>query len=116
MTTAYTDARDIVVAAEGVYTPQSDFQLLIDVMDMTRLAVGSRVADLCTGTGVVAINAAVQGASAVDAFDICPRAVRCARVNALRLGVEVNVHLGSWARGGVRAVRPRGLQSALRAP
>ena len=32
------------------------------------------------------------------AFDICRRAVRCARVNALQLGVDVDVHLGSWAR------------------
>ena len=98
MTTAFTDARDVVVAAAGVYVPQEDSQLLIDVMEKTALASGSRVADLCTGTGVVAINAAVQGASAIDAFDLCPRAVRCARLNALRLGVEVDVHLGSWAR------------------
>jgi release factor glutamine methyltransferase len=98
VTTAYTDARDVVVAAAGVYAPQQDSQLLIDVMEKTRLAVGSRVADLCTGTGVVAINAIVQGATAVDAFDICPRAVRCARVNALRLNLGVDVHLGSWAR------------------
>jgi release factor glutamine methyltransferase len=98
VTTAYTDERDIVVAAAGVYAPQEDSQLLIDVMDKTGLAIGRRVADLCTGTGVVAINAAAQGASAVTAFDICPRAVRCARLNALCMGVKVDVYLGSWAR------------------
>jgi release factor glutamine methyltransferase len=98
VTTEYTDERDVVVAAEGVYAPQEDSQLLIDVTEKTGLAIGRRVADLCAGNGVVAINAAELGASAVSAFDICPRAVRCARVRALSVGVEVDVHLGSWAR------------------
>jgi len=98
VTTAYTDERDPIVAAEGVYAPQEDSQLLIDVMEKTGLSVGRRVADLCTGSGVVAVNAALQGASSVTAFDICPRAVRCARTNALTAGVDVDVHLGSWAR------------------
>lgn len=98
MTTAYTDERDTVVAADGVYAPQEDSQLLIDIMEKTGLAVGRRAVDLCTGSGVVAVNAALQGASSVTAFDICPRAVRCARGNALGAGVDVDVHLGSWAR------------------
>ena len=62
--------------------------MVIDVLEKTGLAVGRRIADLCTGSGVVAITA----------FDICPRAVRCARVNAVCAGVDVDVHLGSWAR------------------
>jgi release factor glutamine methyltransferase len=98
VTTAYPDERDTVVAAAGVYAPQEDSQLLVDVMEKTGLAQGHRVADLCTGSGVVAINAALQDAIAVSAFDICPRAVRCARANALAAGVDVDVHLGSWAR------------------
>ncbi|MCZ8378330.1 class I SAM-dependent methyltransferase [Mycobacterium sp. CPCC 205372] len=98
MTTAYTDERDTVVVPEGVYAPQEDSQLLVDVMEKTGLAVGNRVADLCTGSGFVAIGAALQGASAVAAFDICPRAVRTARVNAAAAGAAVDVHLGSWAR------------------
>jgi release factor glutamine methyltransferase len=98
VTTAYTDVAYLVEAARGVYAPQQDSQLLIDVMEKTGLARGHRVADLCTGSGVVAISACEQGASAVTAFDICPRAVRCARANALAAGVAVDVHLGSWAR------------------
>jgi release factor glutamine methyltransferase len=99
VTTAYSDVGDVdVVVAEGVYAPQQDSQLLIDVMEKTGLAAGHRVADLCTGSGVVAIAAARQGASIVTAFDICPRAVRCARANALAAGVGAEVHLGSWAR------------------
>jgi release factor glutamine methyltransferase len=98
LTTAYTDL-DSPAMTEGVYTPQEDSQLLIDVMEKTGLALGHRVADLCTGSGVVAIAAYEQGATEVSAFDICPRAVHCARANAAASGVDVAAHLGSWARG-----------------
>lgn len=101
MTTAYNPELhpiSTIVVADGVYAPQEDSQLLIDVMEEAGLAVGRTVADLCTGSGVVAINAAAQGASAVAAFDICQRAVRCARSNVLAHNVAVDVHLGSWAR------------------
>ncbi|SEH60164.1 release factor glutamine methyltransferase [Mycolicibacterium rutilum] len=67
-------------------------------MDSAALARGRHVVDLCTGSGVVAIGAAAQGAASVTAFDICPKAVRCARSNALAAGVDVDVHRGSWAR------------------
>jgi release factor glutamine methyltransferase len=97
VTTAYTE-REPVRAIEGVYSPQEDSHLLIDMMARSGLAPGRRVVDLCTGSGVVAIGAAEQGAAEVVAFDICPQAVRCARGNALAAGVEVGVHLGSWTR------------------
>lgn len=101
MTSAYTQDRDpqeAIVAVDGVYAPQQDSQLLTDVMEKSGLAVGRTVADLCTGSGVLAVNAALLGASSVTAFDICPRAVRCARANALANSAAVNVHRGSWAR------------------
>lgn len=98
MTIAYTDAPDGLITAAGVYAPQEDSRFLVDVMEKTGLARGRRVADLCTGSGVVAIAAAEQGASAVTAFDVCPTSVRCARMNALSAGVDIDVHLGSWAR------------------
>jgi release factor glutamine methyltransferase len=46
----------------------------------------------------VAIAAGELGALEVTAFDVCPRAVRCARMNAAALGVDVDVHLGPWTR------------------
>lgn len=98
MTTAYLDAQDGLIASAGVYAPQEDSRFLIAVMEKSGLAVGRRVADPCTGSGVVGIAAGEQGASQVTAFDVCPRAVRCARMNALGAGVDVDVHLGSWAR------------------
>jgi len=97
VTTAY-DAPDGLIALEGVYAPQDDSQFLIDVMEKTGLARGRSVADLCTGSGVVGIAAAEQGASQVTALDVCSRSVRCARMNASSAGVDVKVHLGSWAR------------------
>ncbi|EKF22028.1 ribosomal L11 methyltransferase family protein [Mycolicibacterium hassiacum DSM 44199] len=106
MTTAYSEARhsgyagtrEPLTASRGVYAPQEDSRFLIEVMDKTGLAAGRRVADLCTGSGVVAIAAYRQGACEVNAFDICPAAVHCVRKNAAATGAEVAVHLGSWAR------------------
>ena len=101
MTTAYFPERpseESLIVLDGVYVPQQDSQLLIEAMADTTLAAGRKVADLCTGSGVLAVNAAQLGARTVTAFDICPRAVRCARANALTNAVDVEVHLGSWAR------------------
>lgn len=96
MTIAYPapcDSLDV----DGVYPPQLDSLLLIDTLERTELAQGRRVLDLCTGSGVVAIAAAALGAASVTAFDICPRAVRCSRGNAVHAGVDVDVREGSWA-------------------
>jgi release factor glutamine methyltransferase len=82
---------------EDVYPPQQDSYLLIEAMVGTGLAKGRRVADLCTGSGVVAIAAAAT-ASRVTAFDICPRAVHYARHAAAAAKARMQVHLGSWAR------------------
>jgi release factor glutamine methyltransferase len=81
---------------DGVYPPQHDSALLIDTLERARLAQGRRVLDLCTGSGVIAIAAAALGAASVTAFDICPRAVRCSRGNAVHAGVDVDVREGSW--------------------
>lgn len=88
----------IGTVADGVYAPREDSALLVNQMYKTGLALGSKVADLCTGSGVIAVNAAAQGAARVSAFDICPKAVRCARANAQLHGAQVDVRLGSWAR------------------
>lgn len=97
MTSAYTEV-DAPEISGDVYPPQEDSQLLIDAMTEAGLASGARVADLCTGSGVVATAAAAAGAAAVTAFDICPKAVRRSRQQASAAGVDVRVHRGSWAR------------------
>jgi release factor glutamine methyltransferase len=78
-----------------VYAPQHDSQLLIEAMTLTGAVTGRRVVDLCTGSGVIAVAAAQLGAHSVTAFDICPKAVRCATSNAAEAGVDVR--LGTWA-------------------
>ncbi|BBX19602.1 methylase [Mycolicibacterium duvalii] len=97
MTTAYTDF-DTVATPVGVYPPQQDSYLLVEAMEQAGLAPGSRVADLCTGSGVVAVAAAAAGAAEVTAFDICSNAVQYARASASAAGMDVSVHRGSWAR------------------
>jgi release factor glutamine methyltransferase len=82
----------------GVYAPQQDSALLIDALRASGRAPGSRVADLCSGSGVVALAAAAQGAASVVAFEKSRRAVTCARANAAAAGVDLRVHHGSWAR------------------
>ncbi|MGV0625429.1 methyltransferase [Mycolicibacter minnesotensis] len=76
--------------------PQHDSYLLVRTLQLTGLAHRARALDLCTGSGVVAVAAAEFGADSVMAYDICPRAVRCARTNARTAGVEVSVRQGSW--------------------
>lgn len=95
MTSRLPGVHDRLIAADGVYAPQQDSRLLIDTLERTTMVVGRRVVDLCTGSGIAAIAAAELGASSVTAWDICPRAVRCARANAARFAVEVEVRKGS---------------------
>jgi release factor glutamine methyltransferase len=98
VTTILPTLGELVVARRGVYVPQQDSQLLIDTLEQTTAVVGRRVVDLCTGSGVIAIAAAHPGAAAVSAWDICPRAVQCARENARAAGVAVEVRRGPLAR------------------
>src|SRR5258705_3991647 len=63
MANAYTDL-DTAVVPSDVYAPREDSQLLIDVTEKTGLAHGSRVADLYTGTGILAITAREVSAAA----------------------------------------------------
>ena len=85
MTTAeYDSVRTLtsVHADPGVYEPQEDSLLLCDIAATTGIVPGARVLDMCTGSGAVAITAALLGAREVVAFDIASRAVDCAQRNA----------------------------------
>lgn len=73
----------------GVYPPQADTGLLADALRREDVAPGGRVLDLGTGTGVLAVEAAREGAAHVTAVDISARAVTAARVNALLRGLGV---------------------------
>ena len=85
-----------------VYAPQQDSQMIIDTVARMPGVVRGRVADLCTGSGVLAIAVAKAGASEVIAFDISRSAVRAARANARAAGATVEVRHGSFDRAWVR--------------
>ncbi|SFA54539.1 release factor glutamine methyltransferase [Rhodococcoides kroppenstedtii] len=95
MTTVRHDAMDLVRAHPGVYAPQDDSRFLCDVMAVASAPLDARVLDLCTGTGVLGIQAALLGAREVLAYDINPRAVACVADNARRIGAEVDARRGT---------------------
>lgn len=80
---------------DDVYLPQADTLLLMEALGDLPVR-GSRVLDLCTGTGVVAVEAAARGAH-VTAIDSSPAAVRAARAVSTGAGVDVDVHLADVA-------------------
>lgn len=60
---------------------------------------GARVLDYGCGSGILAIGAALHGASTVDAVDIDPAAVTTTRDNAAANGVTLNAGLPELASG-----------------
>lgn len=83
----------LLIRPPGVYRPQGDTELLVSCVRRERLDAGSRVLDLCTGTGAVALAAAHEGAQ-VTAVDLSPRAVATAWVNARLRGLAVRLRRG----------------------
>lgn len=78
----------------GVFQPPSDAWMLAEYLRRERLAEGARVLDVCTGSGILAISAARDGAAEVTAVDISRRAVAAARLNAWLNGVRIEVVRG----------------------
>jgi ribosomal protein L11 methyltransferase len=60
---------------------------------------GARVLDYGCGSGILAIGAALHGATSVDAVDIDPAAVATANENARANGVTLNTGLPDLAKG-----------------
>ena len=82
-----------LIALPGVFAPISDSHLLAECL-RRELRPGARVADICTGSGFLAVTAALQGAGAVSATDRSRRAVLNARLNARLNGVSVRALRG----------------------
>ncbi|HEX9339303.1 MAG TPA: 50S ribosomal protein L11 methyltransferase [Pseudonocardiaceae bacterium] len=59
------------------------------VLDHPDLVAGARVLDLASGSGIVAIAAALAGAASVTATDIDPLAIHAIEINARANGVSV---------------------------
>jgi len=77
----------------GVFRPHSDSLLLAEHL---REAVepGASVADVCTGSGVLAVTAACSGAGTVVAIDVSRRAVLTTWINARLNRVSIRARRG----------------------
>lgn len=65
-----------------MYRPQDDTRLLAEALTAATVPPGSRVLDICSGTGALAIAAARLGAASVTATDVSRRAVVATALNA----------------------------------
>lgn len=84
-----------IVVQDGVYAPQEDSFLLCTEIASHEALSGARVLDMCTGSGIAAIEAARSGAREVFAYDISERAVTCAAANAQSNALVVDVRVGT---------------------
>lgn len=81
-----------LVTVPGVFRPRSD-SLLLARLVAASAGPGLRVLDPFTGSGVLAIAAALAGAEAT-AVDVSRRAVACAALNARLNGARIRVRRG----------------------
>jgi release factor glutamine methyltransferase len=83
-----------VLTLPGVFRPRSDTWMLAAALRELRLGPEHAVADVCTGSGALALTAALAGAGEVTAIDVSRRAVLTARLNARLHGVRVRGRRG----------------------
>jgi release factor glutamine methyltransferase len=83
-----------ILRLPGVFRPRSDTRLLAAVMQRQAQLRGGTALDVCTGSGFIAISAALAGARSVTAVDRSRRAVLSARLGARLSGVRVEGIVG----------------------
>jgi release factor glutamine methyltransferase len=77
----------------AVLIPRADTERLVEAA-VSRLPKNGRFADLCTGSGCVAISTLASRPDAeADAYDISPEALALSKKNAARNGVEKRLSL-----------------------
>lgn len=84
-----------LLALPGVYRPQADTQLLARALAREDLRPTTRVLDIGTGSGAIALRAANRGAK-VTAVDTSWRAVATTRLNALHRRLPLRVLHGDF--------------------
>lgn len=77
-----------------MFAPISDTWLLAGVLRRQIVSPRASVLDVCTGSGALAVAAALRGAREVTAVDVSRRAVLTARLNARLNGVRVDARRG----------------------
>ena len=82
------------VVLPGVLRPPSDARLVVAAMEEHDLPRGASVLDVFTGSGILAVSAAMLGARAVTATDISRRAVLNARLNGVLNRVRLRARRG----------------------
>jgi release factor glutamine methyltransferase len=93
-----------VVRLPGVFPPRSDTWLLAAALRRRPEVRGGTVLDVCTGSGAIAVVAALAGARSVCAVDVSARAVLTARLNARLNAVRLEALRGDLL-GPVRGRR-----------
>jgi release factor glutamine methyltransferase len=78
----------------GVFRPRPDSWMLARALRSELAEPGARVLDVCSGSGVLAVTAALCGARAT-AIDVSRRAALCAALNARLNGVRVRALRGN---------------------
>ena len=83
-----------IVRLPGVFRPRSDTWLLAAHLRRHQQVTGA-VLDVCTGSGALAITAALAGAASATAVDVSRRSLAAARLNARLNGVRIRTRRGS---------------------
>ena len=82
------------MTAPGVHRPISDTWMLAAALRAEAPPAGAALLDLCTGTGALAVWAALRLRAEATAVDVSRRAVLLARVNARLNGVRIRAVRG----------------------
>ncbi len=83
-----------ILSIPGVFRPWEDSALLAQAFSAENLRPGAAVLDMCTGSGVLAIVAALVGSGPVTAVDVSQRALICTQMNALVHRVRIHTLRG----------------------
>lgn len=86
----------MLIRMPGVYRPQADTRLLATAMHGAAIPPGSRILDVCTGTGTLALEATRIPAAAVTAVDISRPALITAWLNSRVRGRPIELIHGDF--------------------
>jgi release factor glutamine methyltransferase len=78
-----------IITPPGIFQPRSDSWMLVDAVRQATLQPRVAALDLCSGSGAVAVAAALRGVRSVTAVDLHRRSAWTARLNARLNGVRV---------------------------